>query len=267
MTTLAWQTTARTSGCPREFRENLQRRVDAGFLQANISRAVRAATAARNRPVRKEYAVGERVYYWRRAKDDSILRKCYWRGPTFVSHQEPSTDPEKSSACVVWLVHGTVLLRTLPELIRPEYPAERSDRESIELGKPTTTTTADELLTRLRETRGPVHFENLTEEPWPNEAECYEEPVFGEEGTSQAREAQEPRQTTTHQTTRNELKSRPTPTTVDPTSTATPTEVQEKRRTNQPTEVTETSTQATDPRTRVTTTTREARSATPLRWF
>lgn len=124
-------------------------------------------------------------------------------------------------ASVVWLVHGTVVLRTLSELVRPEYPAERSDWESTELGKPTTTTTADELLTRLRATRSAVHFEDLTGEPWPGQTEEYEEPVFDEEGTRQESEAHETSRPTTPEITRNKPRSKPTPIMDDSTTTTT----------------------------------------------
>lgn len=103
--------------------------------------------------------------------DGSSLRKCHWRGPAFVSHQESSTDLEKSAAGVLWLVHGADLLRTLPELVRPGYPAGRSDREDTKLGKPSTTTAADELLIKLRAARGAIHFGDLTGGPGPEQPE------------------------------------------------------------------------------------------------
>ena len=62
---------------------DMARRVTAAkaFLEANASRAVRMSLLARSRPDRKEFKVGERVFYWRRPSSkcvdqDALERTC-----------------------------------------------------------------------------------------------------------------------------------------------------------------------------------------------
>lgn len=88
-TILACQATVMQKDLRDEFQENLRRRADArkAFLQANISRAIRAAPATRNQPIKKELNASDSVCHWGSVKDDSTLHKCYWRGLKFMSHQ------------------------------------------------------------------------------------------------------------------------------------------------------------------------------------
>ena len=81
-----------------QFAKDVQRRTDAAkaFLHVNVSRAVRAALHARNRPLRRRYCIGEYVFYWRRDnKTDSGLQKVFWKGPALVVMLEYQDDDEK----------------------------------------------------------------------------------------------------------------------------------------------------------------------------
>ena len=153
------------SASGEDFHADIQRRADAGkaFLQANISRAVRAALAARNRPLRRRFQVGEWVYYWRRGNLESGLLKCYWKGPAIVSHVEYKGDDLKIMEANIWCVHGSALIRSLHEMVRPEMPQERTTREAKDDEHGIPLTPVDEWITRMKKTRGPVRFVDLTE--------------------------------------------------------------------------------------------------------
>ena len=54
--------------------------------------------------------------------------KFYWKGPAIVSHVEYKADEEKIMEANVWCVHGSALIRSLHELVRPGMPQERMTR-------------------------------------------------------------------------------------------------------------------------------------------
>ena len=111
---------------------DMELRADAGeaYHQAAISERLRAVMLARSRPLRREYALGERCYYWRAAKD-SKLEKAHWHGPAMVVCNEvPGTDAARTST--IWVVHGPSLFRCTPEQLRPEFPDEARRREAKE---------------------------------------------------------------------------------------------------------------------------------------
>eukprot|EP00959_Pyramimonas_sp_CCMP1952_P168241 3515590-Pyramimonas_sp.AAC.1 len=101
------------------------------FIQANNSRAVRSALLARSRPLRRHYEVGEMCYYWR-VEGDRKHQKCHWRGPAMACLIEPTVREGQLKEKVLWLVHGTSIIRCLHEQLRPEYPEERVAREHRE---------------------------------------------------------------------------------------------------------------------------------------
>ena len=152
-----------------EFAKNIQRRADAAlaFLQANVSRSVRAAPLARSRPLRRRYSLGEWVYYWRRDPSGTNLEKCHWRGLAMVSQPEYREDDESEQPNVVWLVHGSALLRCTRENLRPEYPVERSQCEQLQPDTAVPEATFDHILKAMGKSRGPVRFNDLTGEPPP----------------------------------------------------------------------------------------------------
>ena len=63
----------------RSLSQDLERRREAqkAFLDANFQQSVRRSLLARNRPARREYLVGETVYYWREKRRN---QRRYWFG-------------------------------------------------------------------------------------------------------------------------------------------------------------------------------------------
>ena len=61
-----------TAGDSEKHMLSLSRRVSAStaFVEANTSAKVRRALLARSRPLRRDYEVGEWIYYWRHEKND-----------------------------------------------------------------------------------------------------------------------------------------------------------------------------------------------------
>ena len=118
---------------------NLQRRTDAAkaFLAASSSARVRRALLARSRPTRREYSTGDWCYYWRHepakrgeggAEGGAHVEKVHWHGPADVVAIEPSLGGADRQG-VIWIAHGSSLMQTIPEYLRPEYPAERTLRQ------------------------------------------------------------------------------------------------------------------------------------------
>ncbi|CAK0861054.1 unnamed protein product [Prorocentrum cordatum] len=144
------------------FYQNLGRRRDAAkaYFAANMSRAVREALAARNRPLAKEFQIGEYVYFWRRDKGESDLIKSYWKGPAMVTQVEYTDDPDKLRQSVIWCVHNNTLLRTTRELLRPELPEERRQREEADDAFGLPLSTAERLLKKLKSTTGSIKYKD-----------------------------------------------------------------------------------------------------------
>ncbi|CAK0840096.1 unnamed protein product [Prorocentrum cordatum] len=144
------------------FYQNLGRRRDAAkaYFAANMSRAVREALAARNRPLAKEFQIGEYVYFWRCDKGENDFIKSYWMSPAMVTQVECTDDPDKLRQSVIWCVHNNTLLRTTHELLRPELPEERRQREEAgdDFGLPLST--AERLLKRLNNTTGSIKYKD-----------------------------------------------------------------------------------------------------------
>ena len=141
--------------------EDMRMRADAAeaYHQANMSEKLRAAMLARNRPIRREYVLGEWVYYWRTAKDSKLV-KAHWHGPGMVVCNEVSgTDEDR--ATTVWVVHGASLLRCTPEQLRPEFPEESRRRTAAVPATTTAQPVFERMRHNLRGTRGPVNFADL----------------------------------------------------------------------------------------------------------
>ena len=106
-----------------------QRRVAAGqaFIKADSDAKLRRAFTQKFVENKEELAIGQRCWYWRDA-GASILRRARWRGPARVVAIEPVGDTH-----VLWLCHGTSLVRCSPRQVRPlveesgaAVPADRS---------------------------------------------------------------------------------------------------------------------------------------------
>ena len=92
-----------------------QKRVNAAqaFIRADSDAKLRRAFTQKFVENRDEVVVGQRCWYWRDA-GAGILRKARWRGPARVVAVEPVGDSK-----VLWLCHGTSLVRCGPRQVRP----------------------------------------------------------------------------------------------------------------------------------------------------
>ena len=81
----------------------------AAWTKADASHRVRRALLRRARPVRREYPVGDWVYFWRN-QGFGRLDKVRYRGPAQVVSAEPS---ENGMPSKYWCVFGTSLFRCL----------------------------------------------------------------------------------------------------------------------------------------------------------
>ena len=69
------------------------------FLDANFPSSVRRSLLARNRRARREYLVGETVYYWREKgenKEYTGLDVYHWHGPGVVGVRDRASDESGS---------------------------------------------------------------------------------------------------------------------------------------------------------------------------
>ena len=64
---------------------------------------------------RQEVAIGQKCWYWRVA-GAGILKKAKWRGPARVVTIEKN---DEGRPIVMWLVHGTSLIRCSPRQVPP----------------------------------------------------------------------------------------------------------------------------------------------------
>ena len=103
---------------PTSFASVERRRLAArqAFLQADSDAKLRRAM---NRNYRESSdstpAVGQRCWYWR-VQGTPTLQKAKWRGPARVVAHEVD---DKNAPAVIWVAHGTSLLRCSPHQVRP----------------------------------------------------------------------------------------------------------------------------------------------------
>ena len=81
------------------------------FWEADNNHAIRRALLRRGNPTRGPYRPGDWVLYWLRKTSPNRLAAGRWHGPAKVICQEGSA--------VVWVSHGTTVLRCAPENLRP----------------------------------------------------------------------------------------------------------------------------------------------------
>ena len=98
--------------CDR-FRALLDRRTKArqAFILADNADAIRRASLRQSRPQRGPYSPGQLVLYWTKRSIPNRGESGRWYGPARVIIQEGNS--------IVWLSHGTRLIRRAPECIRP----------------------------------------------------------------------------------------------------------------------------------------------------
>ena len=93
---------------------------------------------------------------------------------------EPSTaDPEKIDDAVMWVVHGSSLLRCTHEQLRPETPEERNQREKESDDFNVPGRMMDRISDAMHQVRGPVSYIDLRLSGKPStEARDLEEPII-----------------------------------------------------------------------------------------
>jgi hypothetical protein len=65
--------------------------------------------------VKDDVQIGQKVWFWRKA-GSGILQKAKWRGPARVVAKEVNED---GKVLILWLTHGTSLVRCSPHQVRP----------------------------------------------------------------------------------------------------------------------------------------------------
>ena len=95
------------------FRRHLERRCQArqAFLSADNDAALRQATLRRACPTRGPYAPNQWVLYWLKKSSPNRLGAGKWHGPAKVIAVEGQS--------IIWVSHGTRVLRCPPEYLRP----------------------------------------------------------------------------------------------------------------------------------------------------
>ena len=102
---------------PEDFTEIQQKRLAAqmAFLKADSDARLRRAMHQNYRESKHKVSVGQRCYYWR-IQGTGKLQKNKWRGPARCVAEECDDD---GKPLVLWLCHGTSLLRCSPHQVRP----------------------------------------------------------------------------------------------------------------------------------------------------
>ncbi|CAE6924520.1 GIP [Symbiodinium sp. CCMP2592] len=102
---------------PSDFAAVQQKRLAAqqAFLRADTDARLRRAMNKTFREQQELPAVGQRCYYWR-VQGLPTLQKSKWRGPARVVAHEVN---DEKKVTVVWVAHGTNLLRCGPHQVRP----------------------------------------------------------------------------------------------------------------------------------------------------
>ena len=99
------------------------------FWEADNSETLRRAMLRRSHPMRGPFHPGDWVLYWVRKTSPNRLASGRWHGPGRVICQEGSS--------VVWISHGTTVLRCPPENVRPASLREWQHVTTSEDGLPT----------------------------------------------------------------------------------------------------------------------------------
>ena len=106
-----------TGNEPDDFNEIQQKRLSAqmAFLKADSDARLRRAMHQNYKQNKYQVVVGQRCYYWR-LQGTGKLQKNKWRGPARCVAEECD---ENGKSLVLWLCHGTSLLRCSPHQVRP----------------------------------------------------------------------------------------------------------------------------------------------------
>ena len=137
------------------------------FHEANSDRALRASFLARGRQDPTSFQIGSYVYYFRAQAPDNkggkLTPSGRWRGPALVCAIEERAGKQD----VIWVAHGTSLVRAAPEQLRLELPPERAHRLLQSPASEATVPVMDQVRAALRPARGPVRSLDLLTHPAP----------------------------------------------------------------------------------------------------
>ena len=92
-------------------RLELRCRARQSFFEADNCQTIRRAMLRRSNPVRGPYVAGAWVLYWTKKTSPNRLAAGRWHGPAKVICQEGQS--------IVWVAHGSTILRCAPENLRP----------------------------------------------------------------------------------------------------------------------------------------------------
>ena len=81
------------------------------FLEADNSQTIRRAALRRSTPLRGPFNPGMWVLYWTKKSSPNRLAAGRWHGPAKVICAEGKS--------IVWVAHGTTIIRSAPENLRP----------------------------------------------------------------------------------------------------------------------------------------------------
>lgn len=81
------------------------------FLEADNSQTIRRAALRRSTPLRGPFTPGMWVLYWTKKSSPNRLAAGRWHGPAKVICAEGKS--------IVWVAHGTTIIRSAPENLRP----------------------------------------------------------------------------------------------------------------------------------------------------
>lgn len=166
-----------------DFARIQQKRLTAAtsFLKAYTDAKLRRAMIQKFYESKDSVSVGQRCWYWR-IQGSGHFQKSKWRGPGRCVASEFSPHGEK--ILVLWLLHGTSLLRCAPQHVRPTVEDTRVDvkpnpeaalNDLEELRLPSTTQFRD--LPKDQESHDPI-LEDILD---PSQDPRGDEPMDGEE--------------------------------------------------------------------------------------
>ena len=109
-------------GGHEDFEINLARRSTAqkAMIEADADRRLRRALGAKYRGLNAEYSLGQKVWFWRDARQPDLV-KIRWLGPAQVVMKERKADSEgQQRVHVYWLAYKTQLIRCAPHHVRAD---------------------------------------------------------------------------------------------------------------------------------------------------
>ena len=98
------------------FHENIKKmsRAREVFIRCDSERKLARAATLKSRR-QQEFETGMLVYYYRKGRGSRAKIRGQWHGPARVLFQEKTSQGERSNqGSIVWISHGTVLLRCAP---------------------------------------------------------------------------------------------------------------------------------------------------------